>query len=100
MPPPPPSRPGPTREALEHQDQSIKARKSELFDARHAEPGRVVRPFAEYLRETPATPLSPGWKAGLWALGALVALLLVASLAKSVGGRSSAGRPPAAGVSK
>ncbi|CAN5907685.1 hypothetical protein BH23PLA1_BH23PLA1_43670 [soil metagenome] len=41
--------------------------------------------FIEYLRKTPAEPLSTGVKAMLWAIGVLVGLLLLASLFKMAG---------------
>lgn len=75
-------KPSASRDALESQDNSIKARKSQLFEAPEASPLGVVRPFAEYLKEVPADPLSPGLRAGLWALAALVGLLFLASLMK------------------
>ncbi len=40
------------------------------------------KPFAQYLRETPPTPLSQGTKLALWAAGGLTILLFLASLLK------------------
>jgi hypothetical protein len=79
-----------SRDAVEHQDQSIKVRKSQLFEA--AQPAgpatAAVKPFAEYVRETPAAPLSPGVKAWLWGVAALVALLFLAALLFGPGHRA------------
>lgn len=63
------------------QEISIKKREGELFrpegDDLQTAP---TKPFAEYLRETPADPL-PSWvKAALWATGVVVALLFAAAL--------------------
>lgn len=61
------------------QEVSIRQREGELF-RREDEVASTAKPFAEYLRETPAAPL-PAWvKAALWATGVVVALLLVAAL--------------------
>lgn len=62
-------------------DPSIKARKQQLFESDEpAAPTGSSKPFAEFLRETPADPI-PGWlKAVLWAAGAVVALMLVLAL--------------------
>jgi hypothetical protein len=72
----------PTREG----DVSIRERKQLLFEADEPTGPRADapprRPFAEYLRTTPAAPLSPGAKGGLYAAGAVVMLLFVAALLK------------------
>ncbi len=54
----------------ETQEQSIKARKHQLFEA-DAPTGEVGsgRPFKEFVRTTPAEPLSGLVKAALWAAG-------------------------------
>jgi hypothetical protein len=65
------------------QEQSIKARKSELFDP---DPDLSTGPhqsFQECLRTTPAEPLSLLLKALLWTLGTIVILLLIVALATS-----------------
>jgi hypothetical protein len=67
-------------EGLEHQDQSIKARKFQLFDEGKPEEGGPLRPFAEYVRQTPAASLSPVVKASLWATGVLAILLFIAAM--------------------
>ncbi len=41
--------------------------------------------FVEYLRKTPAEPLSAGVKAMLWAIGVIVGLLFLASVLKMAG---------------
>lgn len=72
--------PKPPREAMEHQDASIKVRKSQLFEKEQAATATVVRPFADYLKSTPPSPISPGIKAALWATAVLVGLLFLAAL--------------------
>ena len=78
------------------QEQSIKARKHDLFERDH---GPAVagsgsrRTFRELLRETPAQPLTPAIKAVLWAVGVVVILLLVAALA--TGGKKPRPKPTA-----
>ena len=81
-------------EGLEHQDKSIKARKFQLYEERDRD-GSVgaVKPFAEYVRQTPPAPLSPATKATLWALGVLIALLFIAALI--FGGPKKVKRPRA-----
>jgi WD40 repeat protein len=75
------------------QEQSIKSRQHQLYDQ---EPppvdatGRVkVKSVQDYLRETPAAPLSPALKAGLWAAGGVIVLLFAAVV--MMGGRRSRG---------
>ena len=78
------------------QEQSIKARKHQLFETDdHATQSGPRRSFADCLRETPADPLSPAIKAGLWVVGALVILLLLAAFAK-VGTRKPTPKPSSA----
>jgi hypothetical protein len=67
------------------QEQSIKARKHDLFDAdepveRSSGPRRSVQ---DCLRQTPADPLSTPLKALLWTLGTVVILILIVALATS-----------------
>jgi hypothetical protein len=84
----------------ETQEQSIKARKSLLFES-ETRPARSKierKPFAVLVRETPAAPLSGGTKAILWTLTLVVIGLLVAALATSRGG-SPARRTPASAKS-
>jgi len=71
----------PTPEVLEQQDQSIKARKVQLFEERdRAGDGLATKPFADYVNATPPAPLSPAVKASLGAVAVLVALLFLAAL--------------------
>ena len=72
------------------EEQSIRARKAEMFERTESPkptgPTSPTKPFAVYLRETPATPLSGMTKAILWAVGALVVLLLIVGFLRA--GRS------------
>ena len=63
------------------QEQSIKARKHQLFEDDLVVATGPRRSFKDCLRETPADPLSTPLKALLWTLGTVVILLLVAALA-------------------
>jgi hypothetical protein len=87
---------GPDRrnaEAVEHQDQSIKVRKSQLFEApKPTEVSAALKPFAEYVRATPAAPLSPGVKAALWGVGSLIVLILIAAILFGRNPRTPRGR--------
>jgi hypothetical protein len=69
------------------QEQSIKARKNQLFDS--DEPVESSsgprKSLQDCLRETPAAPLSPMVKAILWAIGVVVLLLLAVALATGGG---------------
>ena len=62
------------------QEISIKRRGHDLFVDESAPSTGPTRPFAEFLRETPAAPLSAGVKAALWALSIVAALLFAAAL--------------------
>jgi hypothetical protein len=75
----------------ETQEQSIKARKHQLFepDAPAFEVGSG-RSFRDFVRTTPAAPLSGLTRAALWAAGVVLALVAVAALIKTFG------RPPQA----
>ena len=69
------------------QDQSIKDRKRLLYEddaplASSVKP--QSKPFALYLRETPAAPLALWVRAALWAAGLVVAMLLVGAVMKSM----------------
>lgn len=67
----------------EAQDQSIKARKRQLFEEDEAVAVGSGRPFREFLRTTPAAPLSGLTRSALWAAAVVVALVLVAALYKT-----------------
>jgi hypothetical protein len=77
----------------ESEEQSIKARKKELFEEeqRADAASGPKKPAKVYLMQTPAAPLSPGVKATLWIVGAIVVLLLLAALATR--GSSRPARP-------
>jgi hypothetical protein len=61
------------------QEQSIKARKREIFEEEH-HAGGPRRPFAEYLAETPPMMLSTVVRTALGAVFVLVVLLLLAAI--------------------
>jgi hypothetical protein len=66
------------------QEQSIKDRKKLIYDDDPKPISATVgKPFALYLRETPAEPLSGLMKAALWAAGVVVILLLAGALWKT-----------------
>lgn len=69
------------------QEQSIKDRKKLLYDAEPmavpTSSGEIRKPFILHLRETPAAPLPASLKAGLWAVGIVVALLLMGAAWKA-----------------
>lgn len=68
---------------IPEQEHSIKSRAHEVFDKQKRETvKRPARPFPEYLRETPAFPMSPTVKAMLWFAGIIVGLLFLAALVK------------------
>jgi hypothetical protein len=63
---------------MPEQEHSIKARSHELFvEETPALSNGATKPFAAYLRETPARPLSPVFKVLFWFLGIIVALLFL-----------------------
>ncbi len=87
-------------EPRQTQEQSIKARKNQLFDDHAPAPDLgSSKPFKDFLRDTPAAPLSGGTKAVLWTAGVLVALLLVAALMKGLGGSKPVGKAAGKAVS-
>jgi hypothetical protein len=63
----------------EKQEQSIKARKSELFVEEEVEYGPRKK-LRDYIKETPAAPLSKNVKLMLWGSAAPVVFLFVAAL--------------------
>ncbi|WP_435008950.1 hypothetical protein P12x_000201 [Tundrisphaera lichenicola] len=75
------------------QEQSIKARKHQLFEVDEPVESPTSsgprKSFAECLRETPAAPLSPAVKGLLWAVGVVVFLLLALALATGGGRKKS-----------
>jgi hypothetical protein len=69
------------REAPEQQDQSIKARKRQLFEEREpVRDGSATQPFSVYLRATAGAPMSQGAKVVIWTLAVVVVLLFLAAL--------------------
>ena len=81
------------RRNMPEQELSIKEREQELFvepDDPSAPP-TSVKPFAFYLRETPANPLSTEVKAILWAIGLVVLLLFAVAIWRAQ--RSPRSRP-------
>jgi hypothetical protein len=76
------------------QEQSIRARKNQLFDKDELPGDSSAGPrmsLRDCLRATPAAPLSPMVKGILWAVGIVVLLLLAAALA--TGGGKKKPRP-------
>ena len=68
---------------ISEQEGSIKQRSNELFVEPAPQPvdlGKTTKPFAVYLRETPAQPFSPFTKMVLWSLAIVVAALFLAAL--------------------
>ena len=97
----------PPREAVEHQDQSIKVRKSQLFEPKKHVEVPVIKPFPAYLDSVPPAPLTPGIKAALWTTGVVVVLLFLAAMIFGRGERHrnqqsdrSDARPEAVAVSR
>ena len=84
---PPPAPASSPREAVEHQDQSIKVRKSQLFEPTQHVEAPVIKPLAEYLMKEPPDPLTPGMKAALWTVGVVVVLLFLAAMILARTGR-------------
>lgn len=81
------------------QEQSIRARKELLFEEDDL-PARgpaaaPTRPFPDYLRTTPAAPLSGVTRAMLWGAGLLVVVLFVASIFKGGASKAPRGKPAA-----
>ena len=70
------------RRNMPEQELSIKEREQELFvePSEPSAPPTSVKPFAFYLRETPANPLSTEVKAILWAIGLVVLLLFAVAI--------------------
>lgn len=64
----------------ELQEQSIKARKHELYVEDHDDLEGPRKSFREYLKETPAAPLSRNVKLMLWGAAAPVVLLFFAAM--------------------
>ena len=79
---------------LPEQEHSIKARSHELFvEETPTIPAGSTKPFKDYLRETPAHPLSAGIRALFWVMGVIVGMLFLMAIWR-VANRHG-GRPPA-----
>jgi hypothetical protein len=82
------------------QEHSIKARSHELFvEPSQAASPRRTKPFLDYLRRTPAQPLSPLAITVLWILGILVTVLFLAALWRITHRRRAVPRPQPARTS-
>lgn len=68
---------------LHEQERSIKAREYELY-VKPTDNGQVRKPFLEYLRETPAEPLSTTTKTILWIVGMLVVVVFFAAIWRAI----------------
>src|SRR5690349_4516897 len=80
------------RRNMPEQELSIKEREQQLFvESSKDQVQGPVRPFAEYLRETPAAPIPVEVKVLLWIVGVVVAILFAAAIWKA--SRSSAAHP-------
>jgi hypothetical protein len=66
------------RQNMSEQEISIKAREHELYVGSETD-SKPVKPFAVYLSETPAEPMSATTKGILWIVGTVVALLFLAA---------------------
>jgi hypothetical protein len=77
------------RDPLEAQDRSIKARKTQLFEAEDglADASALGKPFKAYVLTTPAAPLSPFVKGLLWTVAGLVTLLFLVAMYHGLGSR-------------
>ncbi len=87
------------RRNMPEQEHSIKARSHELFvEETPIGPARATRPFRDYLRETPALPLSGGIKAIFWVVGIIVGVLFLLAIWRAsnrLGGKPPAAKAPA-----
>ncbi len=82
---------------LHEQERSIKAREHELYvKPLSPDDGQLRKPFPEYLRETPAEPLSTTTKTMLWIVAVLVAVVFLAAIWRVTMRRSGRARNPAA----
>ncbi len=72
------------RRNMPEQELSIKEREQQLFlESSHEQVQEPVRPFAEYLRETPAAPLSVEVKVLLWIAAVVTGILFAAAVWKA-----------------
>jgi hypothetical protein len=89
----PPKKPQVGLEPLEAQDRSIKARKSQLFEAEETPEGPTVKPFKAYLETTPPAALSPVVRGVLWTVAGLVLLVFLIAMIHSRGTKPRRRRP-------
>lgn len=68
---------------LHEQERSIKAREHELF-VKPLDDGLARKPFLEYLRETPAEPLSTTTKTVLWIVAVLVVVVFLGAIWRAI----------------
>jgi hypothetical protein len=88
------------RRNMPEQEHSIKVRSHELFvEETPVGPARSTKPFAVFLRETPAEPLSAGVQALLWVLGVIVGLLFLLAVWRFAH-RHSGNAPPRPAAAK
>jgi hypothetical protein len=75
---------GSERRNMPEQELSIREREQELFDEPQPQAAsrEATRPFADYLRETPADPLSTPTKVILWAVGIVVLILFIVAIVR------------------
>jgi hypothetical protein len=83
---------------IPEQEHSIKERSNELFFDESAVPARSSKPFAAYLRETPARPVSPALKALFWVLAVIIGVLFFAAIWRVA--HRHGGRPTAAAAAE
>lgn len=83
----PASKPSNSGEVPELQDRSIKERKYQLFDEPDVGVSTTLKPFSEYVKETPPTSLSPGLKGALFGAAVVVVFLFLAAMFSLVGSK-------------
>jgi hypothetical protein len=82
---------------LHEQESSIKAREHELYVKPSSPDDQLsLKPFPEYLRETPAEPLSTTTKTLLWIVAVLVGFVFLAAIWRVIRRHSARPRQRAA----
>jgi hypothetical protein len=85
---------------IPEQERSIKAREHELYAKPLSETdAQATKPFPDYLRATPALPLSPATKTMLWVLAVVVVLVFLAAIWRASQHRGPRARNKAAPAS-
>jgi beta-lactamase regulating signal transducer with metallopeptidase domain len=88
------------RRNMPEQEHSIKVRSHELFvEETPVGPAKSTKPFAVFLKETPAQPLSASVLALLWAVGVIVGVLFLLAVWRVVH-RQSGKAPPRRAAAK